>query len=78
MNHQKMSGMKPPHLSRGTMEDSFRKAFGDFIRVFTIKRVAVMFFVGLIIFLICVPQSNVSNEPTSCDENSCPFWLLPQ
>ena len=59
------------------MEDSFAKAFGDFIKFFTVKRVIVMLVVAVFLLLILAPQhpedgSPTGNETVACD-GSCPL-----
>lgn len=53
----------------------FYQAFSDFIKVFSLKRVATMLIVGLTLFLVCSPQDvpvQTDNQPLDCG-NACPM-----
>jgi hypothetical protein len=55
--------------------DSFQKAFGDFVKVFTLKRVIVMLVVAVALLLVLAPRHPEDAPPTdklACD-GSCPL-----
>lgn len=55
--------------------DSFGKAFGDFIKFFTVKRVVVLLVVSVVLLLILAPHQAPNTPPSdnvACDA-SCPL-----